>query len=549
MAEFRSEFLHELMGENANFSEEEFWTNLRAYLDKGGRETAPVETAPAPSARIGMFMPSSAPELRGRKNLAIFLERFYTWASITGCDSALDSDLSIKTFETPRAELERLYNRALVNKSLEVGKSLTKALEKEPEITKMVMEIGSPSEAWRTLSKIAAETKDDAYDGAKREFETQEIEASETVSEYFARVNIVLMKLERHNITTPAREIKRIVLKRLTPRFPNETPMLAMKGDFNLSELEHGLARVEKLRSDSNRSAPSHALAVAHAGGGQTGTGGGARGRGRLGRRSGGRHDDGRGRHQQRHPRQMHHGQQHQPPAAMSQQSYAWQQQQQQQYQPPFPQSQQLGPHHQQPNPWSSWGRPPHQQRRGRAHHQRRPRHRGGDQAHQQRVMCQKCGEEGHFPTDFVITMPAPTPQSYTAPSSGARAAQYGTGAHAAQYSTGAHVAQYGTHPLPPWASHDRDGQSTPSAYGPPSSQASFAPAQPIPPPPRSVGPPPPPAPPSDSDWSFSSGPSQALQAQYVPPGEFSSSDLTDGRADGDSVGGSYLPSVLLDSR
>ena len=159
--------------------------------------------------------------------------------------------------------------------------------------------------------------------------------------------------------------------------------------------------------------------------------------------------------------------------------------------------------------------------------------------------MCQKCGEEEHFPADCVITMPAPTPHSYAASSSGARAAQYGTGAHATQYSTVAHVAQYGTHPLPPWTSHDSDGQSTSSAYGPPSHQASFAPVQPMPPPPRSFGPPPPPAPPSDSDWNFS-GPSHGLQAQYVPPGEFSSSDLTDRRADGDSVGGSYLPSAFV---
>ena len=320
-----------------------------------------------------------------------------------------------------------------------------------------------------------------------------------------------------------------------------------MKGDFDLAELEHGLVRVEKHRSDSTRSAPSHALAVAHAGSGQTGSRGGTRGRGWLGRRSGGRHDDGRGRHQQGHPRQMHHGQQHQPPAAMPQQSYAWQQQQQQQqqqYQPQFSQ----GPHHQQPNPWSSWGRPPHQQQRGRAHHQRRPQHRGGHQAHQQRVMCQECGEEEHFPADCVITMPAPTPHSYTAPTSEARAAQYGTGAHAAQqYSTGAHVVQYGTHPLTTWTSNDSGNQSTRSAYGPPSNQASFAPAQPMPPPPpRYVGSPPPPAPPSDADWNFSSGPSQALQAQYVPPGEFSSSDLTGGRVGGDSVGGSYLPSAFV---
>ena len=196
-------------------------------------DEAPVETAPAPSASIGMFMLSSAPELRGRKNLAMFLERFYTWASATGCNSALDSDVAIKTSGTTRAELERLCNRALVDKSLHVWQSLTKALEKEPEIMKMVMEIGSPSEAWRALSKIAAETEDDAYDRAKRELETLEIGANETVSEYFARVNIVLMKLERHDITSPAREIKRIVLKSLTPCFPNETSMLAMKGDFD----------------------------------------------------------------------------------------------------------------------------------------------------------------------------------------------------------------------------------------------------------------------------------------------------------------------------
>ena len=91
--------------------------------------------------------------------------------------------------------------------------------------------------------------------------------------------------------------------------------MLAMGGDFDLVELELGLIRVENLRSEPRGSAPSHALAVAHAGSSQTGTGGGIRGRDRKGRRSGGRHDDGRGRHQQEHP----------------QQSYAWQQQQQQQ--------------------------------------------------------------------------------------------------------------------------------------------------------------------------------------------------------------------------
>ena len=175
MAEFGSDSLDELL---ANFE----FARVKEYVERRDPGTAPtdeapVETAPAPSASIGMFMPSSAPKLRGRKNLAIFLEWFYTWASVTGYDSALDSGGAIKTSSgTPRAELERLYNRALVDKSLRVWQSLTKALEREPEIMKMVIEIGSPSEAWRAIKKIAVETEDDAYDRAKRKFETLEME-------------------------------------------------------------------------------------------------------------------------------------------------------------------------------------------------------------------------------------------------------------------------------------------------------------------------------------------------------------------------------------
>ena len=76
MAEFRSESLHEFVEQNENFSEEEFRTRIREYLEEGDRSTAPVKTAPASSASIGMFMPSTAPELRGRTNLAMFLQRF-----------------------------------------------------------------------------------------------------------------------------------------------------------------------------------------------------------------------------------------------------------------------------------------------------------------------------------------------------------------------------------------------------------------------------------------------------------------------------------------
>ena len=60
MAEFRSEFLHELVGENENLSEEEFRARVKDYLEQGDRATAPATAAPmerAPSTRIGMFLP------------------------------------------------------------------------------------------------------------------------------------------------------------------------------------------------------------------------------------------------------------------------------------------------------------------------------------------------------------------------------------------------------------------------------------------------------------------------------------------------------------
>ena len=82
MEDPRSDSLNDLV---ANFYEEEL-ARLKEYVDRRDRATAPaaavpIETAPAPSASIGMFMPSTTLELRGRENLAMFLQRFYIWAS------------------------------------------------------------------------------------------------------------------------------------------------------------------------------------------------------------------------------------------------------------------------------------------------------------------------------------------------------------------------------------------------------------------------------------------------------------------------------------
>ena len=87
MEEYKSEFLNELEGRNVNFTEEEF-ARLKEYVDRRGRATAPaaaapMENAPAPSTSISMFMPSTVPELRGRENLATFLQRFCTTISFS----------------------------------------------------------------------------------------------------------------------------------------------------------------------------------------------------------------------------------------------------------------------------------------------------------------------------------------------------------------------------------------------------------------------------------------------------------------------------------
>ena len=82
------------MGENENFSEEEFRARLKEYLEQGDRATAPATTAHMerpPSTKIGIFLPSTVPELRGRENLATFMQRFRTWACVSSVIQHLTS--------------------------------------------------------------------------------------------------------------------------------------------------------------------------------------------------------------------------------------------------------------------------------------------------------------------------------------------------------------------------------------------------------------------------------------------------------------------------
>ena len=174
MEESRSDFLDDIVGGRANVTDEEL-PALKQFVEQRVRATAPaaaapMENAPSPSTSIGMLMLLTVPELRGRENLGTFLQRFRTWACVSRCDSALDSEIFVKTSGTPLAELERLHDRSLVQNSLKAWQALTKAPEKEEEIMKMAIYLGSLSEAWRTLTKIASDTKEAAYDRAKREF-------------------------------------------------------------------------------------------------------------------------------------------------------------------------------------------------------------------------------------------------------------------------------------------------------------------------------------------------------------------------------------------
>ena len=78
MAEQRSEFLNELEGGTANFTGENI-ARLERYMEGRGRATAPasaapIEDAPPRSTSMGMFIPSTIPELRGRENLGTCLK-------------------------------------------------------------------------------------------------------------------------------------------------------------------------------------------------------------------------------------------------------------------------------------------------------------------------------------------------------------------------------------------------------------------------------------------------------------------------------------------
>ena len=86
----------------------------------------------------------------------------------------------------------------------------------------------------------AHEKQEVVHDRAKSKSESIYVRVSETFTEHFARVHVVL-SLTRHKVNTPTHEIKRRVLRGLTPRLPDEIPLYTMKGDFVWKDLEAGI--------------------------------------------------------------------------------------------------------------------------------------------------------------------------------------------------------------------------------------------------------------------------------------------------------------------
>lgn len=116
------------------------------------------------------------------------------WGCHNYCDQALETDSAIKAGETTRSILEITHGRQLVASRIWLGRL------KDDVVLSMVMEITSPSEAWRTLVKMAAETKDAASYEAKKYLEGLKIGLNEKVREYFARLNVALSKLRKYDV-------------------------------------------------------------------------------------------------------------------------------------------------------------------------------------------------------------------------------------------------------------------------------------------------------------------------------------------------------------
>ena len=211
------------------------------------------------------------PELLRRENLAVFIRRFRTWACHCRCDQALETGSVVKTGEVTRSILEVTHGRQLMAQLFMIWEALNKAVKIDFVMLIIIMEISSPSEAWRALIKTAAETYDTASGRAKKVLEGLEIGSTERALYPGKRCTFKFTEICSY---ISQRKIYRYVLFGLSTRFRNDVHSSARRESFELSELETEMTRVESFQADFERKAGDNLGLVASLSGGGKSRGG-----------------------------------------------------------------------------------------------------------------------------------------------------------------------------------------------------------------------------------------------------------------------------------
>ena len=190
--------------------------DLRRQVERG---STPL---PPPNQQAGTFpIPMYSGE---RSSLSRFLKQFHTWALSSRSEDAFSySRPVILTGDKSRRELEIEYGRQVVAQSLTVWNGLTKTVEKDKSVAKIVVRAKAPSEAWKILKSMVEDDKSDrAKEQAKKNFEGFSIDSPESMEKYIARAKSLALKVQYHDADVTDQEISRRVLNGLSPPYAPE---------------------------------------------------------------------------------------------------------------------------------------------------------------------------------------------------------------------------------------------------------------------------------------------------------------------------------------
>lgn len=193
-------------------------TGILSHLESRTDETS------TPLDQVGGVEIYYVPKYTGdRIDLPIFLELFQSWAVQQRCENALFSEEPVDMNATTRRELEEKHSRIMVEQSLFAWSGLTRSLERDQALLDLVVNAGSPSEAWKALEGLAGlETNEAAAERTKRDFEKLEMKEVESVRSYFIKVHMRIAALRQHNVFMTEGDIYRRVLGGLSSRFSNK---------------------------------------------------------------------------------------------------------------------------------------------------------------------------------------------------------------------------------------------------------------------------------------------------------------------------------------